>query len=183
MVSQILNSFGHLEELSIFRLNLKDGFHQGMDLSLNLPLLTSVHLNDLSAIKKLTLNSPKLQRVKFIIDIRINYPFLDLVHGESVEWLIASHTSCIEVKKLKNLKYFYIYFFSAINSTFLSYLKQLKEIHLHTSRTAFEVFKQKQRYDRVDLKIYLVGCLLNSSGDPSINLFFTDYDFGKSSVI
>ena len=74
-------------------------------------------------------------------------------------------------KNLKNLKYLYTTGFSidSTDSTFLSGLEQLQEIHLLYSNLISWLFEQKQRYDRAGLKIYLSGLLLDGPDDPAID--------------
>ncbi|KAI3477203.1 hypothetical protein L1887_61126 [Cichorium endivia] len=108
------------------------------------------------------------QTQRILPDVRPNVKFwrhdrtsmLNLVHGESVEKLVTDRLEEIEVKNLKNLKLLYCGKYTKIDSTLLSDLKQLKEIHLADERAVSQLFEQKQRYDRTDLKIFLDGFLL-----------------------
>ena len=175
---QTIESFGQLEELNLFYLNLHVESEPLIEFQLNLPMLKQVQLDYLYDIAKFALDAPKLTKVKLAED----FPFclkLELVHPESVEILmIRGIRFAIEnLKDLKNLKHLYcgpedeLYL---IDLSFLSGLKQLKEIHLTDGRSFFEAFEQKQRLGCVDLKIYLWGCLLNDLDDPAIN-FELDY--------
>ena len=161
----IINSFVQLEQLGIIRAKCGHQRH----LKLNLPMLTSIHLNKLIA--KVTLEAPKLQEVELKqvpgLDRKLN-----IVHGESVERLIIEILEQVEVKKLTNLQYLYTSYSSCIESfdpTLLSSLKHLKEFHTNMPRDVSNLFEQKRRYERADLKIYLYGLLLNGPDDPAIN--------------
>ena len=168
--ARILNSFGKLEELDIIwsELNRQDVFN------LNLPMLTSLQLEVVQGIEKLTLEAPRLRDVK-LLDCSVLS--LEIVHGESVEWLLVDRLEYIEVKKLKNLKVLYIRDnpIESIDSTFLSSLRQLKEIHTNDRVDVSELFEQKQQLGRVDLKIYLCGLLLNGPHDPAMNALHDSY--------
>lgn len=76
----------------------------------------------------------------------------------------------IEVVKFKNLKYFNCSSYLVLDSTFLSGLERLREIHLVYRDDALKLFEQKQRYARVDLKIFQFGLLLD---DPAMS--FLDF--------
>ena len=91
----------------------------------------------------------------------------ELVHAELVEKLIIDDLNLVEVKKLKNLKQLYTGASSKIDSTLLSSLEQLKEVHLITKSKVRKLFDQKQRYGCDSLKIYLCGLLLNGPDDPA----------------
>ena len=78
----------------------------------------------------------------------------------------------INVKKLKNLKQFYFAGYLAIDSTLLSDLEQLKEIHLDDPNPVSNLFDQKRRFGPADLKIYLCGLCLIGPDDPAIGLGF-----------
>ena len=162
--TRTLNSFHQLEYLDIIRTQCNS---QRM-FNLNLPMLTSLHLEKVFGIKKLTLEAPRLREVTILdyyqTDLRV-----EIVHGEPVERLLVDHWEFIEVKNLKNLQYLYVNYLPDIDSTFLSSLRQLKEFHTNEPLNVSELFKQKQRYGLADLKIYLFGLLLNSPDDPAIN--------------
>ena len=168
--ARTLNSFDQLEELDIIRARL---YHQDVfNLNLNLPLLTSLQLEEVHGIQKLTLDTPRMREVKVLfgsneLNLRLNLR-LEIVHGESVERLLIDQLEIIEVKKLKNLQYLYTSDPLKIDPTFLSSLQQLKEIHVENWQSALKLFKQKQRSGRADLKIYLWGLLLNGPRDPAM---------------
>ena len=165
--TRTLNSFGQLEELDIVRADFSQ-----QDVLLNLPMLTSLQLEEMFGIEKLTLEAPRLQQVKildcssFLSKLRV-----EIVHGESVERLLVDYWRYTDVKKLKNLKALYIREdpIEVIYPTFLSNLQQLKEIHIQTNWVVAKLFEQKQRSGRADLKIYFRGLLLNGPEDPAIN--------------
>ena len=163
-----LNSFGQLEQLDIVRTQ----FPRQKQFTLKLPMLTSVHLEQLIGVKKLTLDAPRLLGVKLLkcsSSLR-----LVIVRGESVERLMISDSNQVTVNSLlnlKNLKCLHtdrLHSSAFIDSTFLSRLDQLKAVHLEDPVDARKLFKQKQRHDRTDLKIYLHGLLLHSPNDPAI---------------
>ena len=167
---QMLNSLGRLEELDIFRFDLHS--NPKIVIDLKLPMLRSVHLKDVLGVEKLILDSPGLQRVELW-----DSASLELVHGESVERLLLYQLEYAAVKNLKNLKELHIRWFSEFDSTLLSSLKQLKELHLHGGDLSLysQLFEQKRRYNRTDLKIYRFGCLLDGPEDPLVTRF-QNYD-------
>ena len=166
--AQALNSFDQLEELGLLGPDPCGGpFNLLVDeLELDLPMLRSIYLERFDEVKKLTLDAPRLQRVR-----RVRCSFflkLDLVHAESIETLITDRLEDIAEKHLKNLKHLYIGPRSEIDSTLLSDLEQLKEIHLSDRDSVSELFEQKRRNGRADLKVYLCGLLLNGPDVPSM---------------
>ena len=168
-----LNLFGQLEELDLIRFthpNAASGL--GGEIELNLPMLASIHLKLVKGIERLTLEAPKLKRVK-LFDCSSSLR-LELVHADSVEWL-ASSLSHVAAKNLKSLKYLHCRDKSEIDETFLSGLDQLKEVHLYSRDKVALLFEQKQRYGRTDLKIFLVGFLLNGPEDLAI-IFFKGFN-------
>ena len=160
-----LNSFSQLEALDIIRFDLSFPYFN-MKMEVNLPMLHSIHLEEVQKIKKLTLSAPRLKRVK----IWRYFSELELVYGDSVERLLLDALECTAVKKLKNLQYLYTYSSSRIDSTLLSSLEQLKEMHLQNKPDVLKFFEQKQRYGRDELKIYFRGLLLSGPEDPRIPL-------------
>lgn len=165
--AQLLGSFGQLEELGFFATCNLAG-----ELKLNLPSLKRIQI-DAVAFMKLTLDAPKLRTIQFLsCDI---YQRLIIVYPESVERLIVTGINQI-AKKLTNLKYLYTNDRLRIDSTFLSDLEQLKEIHLEHRQIVMQLFEQKQLYGRTELKIYYCGCLLNSAQDPTIHSLSDYFD-------
>ena len=174
-----LNSFGQLEELNIIRVNCG----QQQEFKLNLPKLTSIRLEQLKADRRLTLEAPRLRKVTVLDcpDLRLHF-----VHAESVESLntesVKSLNTCridqVKVKNLKNLQCLYVKYLRMVDSTFLSSLKQLKEIHLQSHQSVSQLFEQKRRYGCADLKIYVNGLLLDDPDDPArgnaINGYLTE---------
>ena len=168
--ARILNSFCQLEELDIIRAecNLKREF------TLSLPVLSRIHLDGLIGIEKLTLDAPNLKKVKLLknpIPSSYSSPKLDIVHCQSVETLIIPSLRNLKqpMKKLTKLNYlFTCHLSSTIEPKFLSSLENLKEVHLYFPGFIDQLFEQKQRYGRIDLKIYLCGLLLNGPNDPAI---------------
>ena len=156
-----LNLFGQLEQLDMVHVKCRPP--RGAEL--NLPMLTSIHLENLYACRKFILNTPKLIDVEFRPSC---YFTLDIVHGESVESLTINGLALVEVAKLKNLRYLSTERFP-YDSTFLSGLEQLEEIHTQNKWAISELFEQKQRYGRADLEIYFNGLLLNGPDDPAIH--------------
>lgn len=178
-LANVLNSFGRLDELSltgVYRLFESDPNHQSnrqsRSLKLNLSMLNRIQLEAVFGIKSLTLDAPKLQKAK-IIDCPSNFR-LHLVHGESLEWLFVDEKVNLinEVKKLKNVKFFYYEGRYMFDSRLLVGLEQLKEIHLNGKNPASWFFKPKPHKDCAHLKIYLWGLLLTGPQDPAINSNF-----------
>ena len=164
--TRALNSLDQLEELDLIcEWNLRGNNKRRRQLKLNLPMLKFIQFKEVRGIGKLTLNAPRLRKVKISwCSLR-----LDLVHSESVEWLaIHCRLSCLEMKSLKNLKYLYVGPFIKIDFPFILGLGQLKEIHLISEDDVSELFELKQRYGRTDLKVYRLGCLLDGPDDPVI---------------
>ena len=166
-----LNSFNQLEKLDIIRVDFNWQ-------EFNLPMLTSLQLKEVNAIRGLILIAPKLRDVK-ILDC--SHLGLKIVHKESVERLLVNYrknTKVNKLKKLKNLQYLYVNSLPWVDPTFVSNLQQLKEIHMNYFEDVFqlsELFEQKQRYNRADLKIYLKGLLLNGPDDPAMDDPAIDY--------
>ena len=107
-----------------------------------------------------------MQEIKLLT---YTWPKLDVVHGDSVERLVIEELEQIEVKDLKNLKHLYTGDSSRIDSTLLFDLEQVQEIHLDHQSSVSQLFDQKERYGRDDLKIYLRGLLLNGPDDLAID--------------
>ena len=166
--AQTLRSFRQLEELSIIRSCCQLG-NEGwpemeIDFELNLPMLNKIQLDDYLGVRKLTLNAPKLKDVEVYLARE-----LEIVHSESVERLSTIKIRYVRrVDQLKNLRYFYCRDLPEIDSTFLCHLEKLKEIHVESKWMVRELFEQRQRYGRADLKIYLRGLLLSGPDDPWI---------------
>ena len=164
--ASILNSFCQLEkleELDIIRLKCS----QQRSFSLKLPALTSIHLEEVRGVNQLTLDASRLCTVRLRSCCSLK---LDIVHGESVERLLSDYLAHTEVKWLKGLRYLSFHSFfrftkQSIDPTFLSCFEQLKEVHLNDSANLSELFEQKRRYGRTDLKIYFDGLLINPE-DP-----------------
>ena len=162
VLTRTLNSFNQLETLDMIRVQCRPQ----RKFKLTLPMLTSIHLEQLTADRRLTLDAPRLREVRAVdcSDLR-----LEIVHRESVERLLVGSWRYTEVENLTNLHYLYVAYLQWINLTFLSSLKQLKEFHTNDSEIVSELFKQKQRSGRADLKIYLYGLFLSGPDDPAIN--------------
>ena len=162
VLARTLNSFGKLEQLDIIsvKLDQQDVFN------LDLPMLTSLQLKEMRGTEKLTLEAPRLREVKLLDCF---YLRVEIVHGESVEKLLVDRWKYTEVNNLENLKYLYVKYHQDIDPTLLSSLQFLKEIHTNCSQDLPELFEQKQRSGRADLKIYFFGLLLNDPDDPARN--------------
>ena len=161
----ILNMFGRLEELDIILFVLiSSASAPDEEVELNLPMLASIHLERVERIDQLTLDTPRLKRVKLLACSPLLR--LKLVHVDSVEWLATDVMTHVEMKYLKSLKYLYNELFSKIDSTFLSGLKQLKEVHTLNRVSISKLFAQKRRYACTNLKIFFHGFLLNGPDDP-----------------
>ena len=141
-------------------------------------VLSSICVQNLKGIGRLILEAPMLKEVEFMfsdIQLYTSQLSLELVYAESVEKLITNAMRRTQAKSLKSLKY--LYTTEIIDSTFLLlFLDKLKEIHLKHSRNLPVLFDQKQRYGRVDLKIYLCGLLLNGADDPAIRSLSSFFD-------
>ena len=101
MFARTLNSFSQLEQLDIIRVgsNLQDMFN------LNLPMPTSLQLEEVYGFEKLILGAPRLRELKILecfSGLRV-----EIVHCESVERFLVDRWEYTEVKKLKNLQYLY----------------------------------------------------------------------------
>ena len=161
-IARILQSFGLLEQLDLIEVKIPK-----KELELNLPLLNGIHLESVRSLSKLTLDAPRLQEVKVVNCSSLR---LDLVHTESVERLLIDYLNNMEVKKLKNLRHLYTSCDSSrIDSTLLSSLEHLREFHLNHQRDVSELFEQKRRNGRADLKIFYRGLLLNGPDDPAMS--------------
>ena len=168
--ARTISSFGQLKELAIIKSHGDSNL--GIYLALNLPVLTSIHLEDLHGINRLSLKAPALKNVKVS-----SFSILNFAHPESIERLVTYRINPT-MSQLKNLKHLHCR--DEIDSPFLSDLKQLKEVHLFSSLSIPEVFEEKRRLGLIDLKIYLRGLLLNGPNDPVIDSFddFNEY-FGR----
>ena len=159
---RILHSFPQLEELDIIR---TEADPKGVMVNLNLPTLTSIQLDTVDSIEKLTLDAARLRMISSL-DCCVD---LNIIHGESVVKLVVDELKYTEVKNLKNLQSLYVKDLSPdVDPTFLSDLQKLKEFHTNDFRNVSKLFDQKQRSGRTNPKIYLGGLLLNGPDDPAI---------------
>lgn len=171
--AQKLQSFGQLEELSIVHL-LNQG-KASLEWALNLQMLSSIQLEDVKGLRKLTLDAPKLKKVQLL---RCTLTQLHFVHAEPVEKLIIDSWAYTDVKKLKNLEYLYCSDDSrAVTPTLLANLQQLKELHLGGREHLAQFFEEKQEYGRPDVKIYLLGLLLSGPKDPNRFHYYNTFDY------
>ena len=170
----VLNSFSQLEELDIIRFAYPRHFRHIAEVKLSLPMLNSIHLKEVRAMRKLTLDAPRLKQVK--VWRCPPYLHLDIVHKEPVERLLVDQLEYTVVNNLKNLQYLNYLCIKgkSIDPTLLSSLEQLKEIHLNQHSSVKNLFRQKQRYGRTELKIYLRGLLLSGPNDPAIGSLLGD---------
>ena len=174
-----LNSFSQLEELDIIgKWIRKKSDKKRRQLELNLPMLKSIQFKRICGIEKLTLNAPKLKRVK----LNRSRLFLDLVHGESVESLLVQGSCGVKVESLKNLKHLYLGSEFETNFALLFCLEKLREIHLTGNNYVHELFGLKRRYGRVDLQVYCRGCLLNDPNDLEMDLPRIDPDLFNGEI-
>ena len=167
-----LSSFADLEVLDIIR--MKCSPYQVFEL--NLPMLIRIHLEELSEIGLLTLDAPRLRKIELVDSPRVR---LDIVRHESVESLIinvAKDQTWMDffnlktvIMNLKNLQYLHIDSLPYTDPIPLSSLNQLKEFHTNDRNILWNLFEQKQRHSRTDLKIYFCGLLLNRPNDPATN--------------
>lgn len=157
-----ISLFKQLKELDIIRFDLQ----VESDLNLNLPLLNSIQLEKVFGISHLTVDAPKLKNVKLVDNsllLRVG-----LAQPESVEKLIIDDFGRMDVKELKYLAYLYCPDYPETDSTMLSTLEHLKEIHLQSEKRVAHFFEPKQACNRVDFKIYLRGLRLDAPNDPAI---------------
>lgn len=166
--AQAMKSFGRLEELDLLRFRLLDEDYENPDeeLTLSLPMLRSIRLESYRVQLMLVLDAPKLQRIKIFKCFRMGL-LMKLVHVESVESVITEGDDLVAVKKMKNLKHLYTEF-CRIHPALLTKLKQLKEINLDHFEHVDELFEQKRRLGRADLKIYARGFLVDGPNDLGI---------------
>ena len=147
----------------------------GHEFKLNLPMLRSIELKCLSGFKRLTVEAPRLKKVK--LWGTGHRMVLDIVYTDSVEKMILGKSEIVSVHNLKNLKYLYTSSYLPLivhppHSGLLPALVHLKEIHLSDRNHIHELFQEKRQYNRNDLKIYLSGIQLNAPND----LEFPDQD-------
>ena len=168
VVPAILNSFGRLQQLDIIRSFYESSGSSSNDFELNLPMLRGIHLEMVFGVDKpkLTLNAPRLRAIKLLNCSDLH---LVLIHSESVERLLIDRWQSVAVKNLNNLQHLCVKGKTKIDSTFLSSLELLREVDLEVPEDIRELFEQKQRYGRDNLKIYRFGCLLNGPDDPLIS--------------
>ena len=166
-----LNSFGGLEELGILRVhhnfsNFSGWSRKSTEFELSLPMLRSFQLEYSVGFQNLILDTPRLQKVHLW---NCCFLRLELVHCESVEWLVTDKSFNLKVKNLKNLKYLSTSAFSIFDPKILSDLDQLKELHTADHLRIRYILEQKQLYGRTDLMVYFCGLLLSGPDDPAIN--------------
>ena len=159
----ILNSFGQLNQLDIILV----GLHDQKVFNLNLPMLTSIRLENVGGINKVTLQAPRLLEVK-IMDSPLR---MEIVNGEKVKRLSVGRLENIEMENLKELEVLYVDRLPVIDSTLLLSLQQLKEFHTQCNSIAVELFQQKKRYNLTKLKVYFCGLLLKAPEDATRNEF------------
>ena len=168
-----IESFARLEELYIIRFDYR--FAHSIPIKkfrLNLPKLNSIHLEKVCGIEELTLDSPSLKLIKFVhFPVISSFLRLNLTHPKSVESLVIDDLRCIPVQNLKNLKYLHgIEDKGVIVPSFLSNLRELKEVRLNNHLSILDLFEQKQRLGRTDLRIYhFCGFLLDVPDDLAIH--------------
>lgn len=167
----------YLEDLSIIRVHLPS--YADVQFELNLPKLRSLHLEELSGTWELNLVAPILHNVQLL---RSDSLRLHLAHSDPVERLDIDHPTSVEVWRLKSLKFLYTEIAPDLRN--LSYLPELKEIHLYCPGEGLmapeygpidrndvrQIFEHKRRYYLRDLKIYLYGCRLEGPDDQAIEL-------------
>ena len=162
--ASVLRSFDRLEQLDIIGCRQYVGLPTPV--KLHFPMLTGLWIDRSIGFGNLRLNAPRLQKIRACFYYRHR---LELVHPESVEWLMVSRWTAEAVEEMKNLKYLYLTGDPKdFSPSLISSLEQLKEIHLSNSHDLFQFFEQKRRYARADLKIFYSGLLLTSPDDPAI---------------
>ena len=149
-----LNSLDQLEELNIIR--FRHVLNWQMEPKLTLPMLHSIHLEEVSTMKNLTLDAARLKKIRLVDCFPLR---LHLVHNTSVERLLVDSEECVNVRKLKSLKCLCANF--RIDSTILSNLQQLKELHMDSSYWVSRAFEHAP----ANLKIYFSGSLMKGPDD------------------
>ena len=132
-------------------------------------MLRRIQFDNVNGVNEVNLDAPELRKVQLTYccpGLR-----LEIVHAGSVGLLETDFWSHVAVEKLKNLKCLCVDG-SKIDSTFLSNLKQLEEIHLFDFVEVSELFKQKDKCSRDDLNIYYFGLQLNDADDSAIKSDF-----------
>ena len=171
--AEILQSFGRLEQLEMIFSGFSGHYASLKEFKLRLPMLKSIHVEGFNGFDWLTLDAPRLQKVR----IDFSMTRMDLIHVESVERVTIYQFGQMAVKQLKNLKQLYVTSSSSsIDPTLLSGLEQLREIHLTCRSHVPVIFEQKRRYGLADLKVYVFGLLLNGPDDREINAGFYNLD-------
>ena len=170
-----LERFSQLEELALFRFTYSNDSRFRVPLKLDLPTIERIHVEYLAGIQELTLNAPKLRRIKIEDCLSLR---LHLVHAESVERLTTDHIEYVDMQQLKNLRYLYNSDKPREESLpFLFALEQLEEIHLNVRENVPDLFEQKRIHGRTNLKIFLGGLLLTGPKDPNRFNCFNEFDF------
>ena len=191
--TRTLNSLSQLEQLDIIQVEfyqqdvfklkklniIQTELNQQDVFKLNLPMLTSLQLEEVYGIEKLTLEAPRLREVK----LACSHLRVEIVDSESVERLLVDSSAYIDVKKLKNLQYLYVDYLPGIDSTLLSSLQHLKEIHTNKPGDVSKLLAEKQRSGRDELKIYFRGLLLNGPDDPAIIALDEPYYLNTESFV
>lgn len=159
----ITNSFKNLESLHLVHVCNFGGVFK-----LVLPKLKSFRLDDsivddhhTSDRFNWTLDAPRLSAFR-VVWYHLPNPRLNVVHPESVETLVISQSSFLDLERFKNLKLLRCERLNLVDYTLLSSLQQLREIHFEDDRSVLERFhEQKQRNRRDELKIYYRGLCLD----------------------
>ena len=155
-----LHLFSNIKKLEIWDCTI----NSISEVNLNFPLLVTVRLQEVRGIEKLNLNASKLLNIWVVSCDRLK---VFLVNGDSIKTVVTTVLQTVEMEKIKNLKYLYLYG-GQMDPSFLSGRDKMKEVHLGDESLVSNLFKQKKQ-DRPNLKIYLYGCLLNGTDDPIVS--------------
>ena len=162
---EALNSFAHLEDLTI--IDVKNLHPQ---IQLKLTSLKSVHIEKLTGIERLLLDAPVLVKLKICFG---NHEFaLNLVCTDAIE-LIEADRFAFSLSEIEfaNLKFLFCSRMCGISEKFLATSHRLEVIHLNGDSTSvIGLHRQKQAYDRQNLKIFYHGLLLDRPEHHQIDL-------------
>ena len=164
VLMSVVNTFDRLEALDLLRFSLEGN---AVTFRLVLPMLNSLYLEDLDAVKKIILVTPRLSSIK-ILDWSSSFS-LEIEHPESVRRLTTWELARVRLEQLTNLTHLYLGQYAEMDYPFLTSLQQLEEIHLADKDNVRQAFKQKESAGRYDLKIFYCGLQLTDPGDQALD--------------
>lgn len=171
----VLNSFEQLQSLVLVRIESLD-----YQIQLTMPYLRTVHIEELSGLKNLTLDAPRLRKVKIWFNSFVFY--LNVVHPGSVESIeLDFYNRCLDRGGFRNLRLLYCECLTEINENFLLGLDRLQAIHLSGDYDSLRsLHSQKERLGLEQLKIYYHGLQL---GRPSDFIDFPHYILDETVIV